>query len=56
MNSVKTLLDTDVLSELMRPQPEESVSRFVSGIETPFVSAALCFIESMTPYPLSSMK
>jgi predicted nucleic acid-binding protein len=34
------LLDTNVLSELMRFEPDANVRRFVSGLERPFVSAA----------------
>jgi toxin FitB len=41
MKATKILLDTNVLSELMRPMPDSEVSRFVSGIEKPFVSAAV---------------
>jgi hypothetical protein len=33
------LLDTNVLSELMRPNPHDNVVRFVSGLERPCVSA-----------------
>jgi hypothetical protein len=33
------LLDTNVVSELMRPQPDVNVAHFVSGLERPYVSA-----------------
>jgi len=33
------LLDTNVVSELMRAQPDANVARFVSGLERPYVSA-----------------
>ena len=36
-----TLLDTNVLSELMRPSPHPSVVRFVDELDNPFVSAAV---------------
>ena len=35
------LLDTNVLSELMRPSPHPSVVRFVDELDNPFVSAAV---------------
>ncbi len=41
MNSAETLLDTNVLSERMRPAPDANVSRYVSDLERPFVSAAV---------------
>lgn len=36
-----TLLDTNVLSELMRPSPHPGVVRFVNELDNPFVSAAV---------------
>jgi len=36
-----TLLDTNVLSELMRPSPHPSVVRFVDELDNLFVSAAV---------------
>ncbi len=41
MKSTVFLLDTNVLSELMRPAPEPRVARFVAELEQPFVSAAV---------------
>jgi toxin FitB len=38
--NVAWLLDTNVLSELMRSAPDDNVARFVSGLERPCVSAA----------------
>jgi predicted nucleic acid-binding protein len=35
------LLDTNVLSELMRPSPEPRVARFVASLNNPLVSAAV---------------
>jgi len=35
------LLDTNVVSELLRPEPHANVERFVAGIDTPLISAAV---------------
>jgi predicted nucleic acid-binding protein len=47
------LLDTNVLSELMRLEPNVNVRRFVSGLEQPFISAAafheLCYGADLLP-------
>ncbi len=37
----ETLLDTNVVSELMRPEPDANVARFVAGLARPLISAAL---------------
>ncbi len=41
MTREPTLLDTNVLSELMRPSPQPGVVRFVEQLDSPFVSAAV---------------
>lgn len=40
MRATEWLLDTNVLSELMRPRPDFNVELFVSSLARPFVSAA----------------
>jgi hypothetical protein len=40
VSAAEWLLDTNVLSELMRPEPDANVELFVSGLARPFVSAA----------------